>query len=84
MKIFLSRIVLILSIALSCAWAQTAGQDMKKAGEDTKDATKTAAQGTGKAVKTGVAKTTHASKTVTHKAAKKVDEGAQKTEDKTR
>lgn len=84
MKLKSIRLGLILAVGLaSGAYAQTAGQDMKRAGEDTKDATKSAAQGTGKAVKKGVTKTTHASKVATHKVAKTVDKGAQKVEDKT-
>ncbi len=75
---FLQRLcfaVLLLStagIAYAQSDTQSAKQDMKDAGHDTKNA----AKDTGHAVK----KTT---KKTTHKAAKKTKEGAQKVEDKT-
>jgi hypothetical protein len=59
-------------IAFAQSDSQSAKQDMKDAGHDTKNAAKK----TGHAVK----KTT---KKTTHKAAKKTKEGAQKVEDKT-
>ncbi len=63
--------------------AQTAGQDMKAAGSETKDATKNVAKGTGKAVKTGAVKTKHAVKRGTHATASGVSKGADKVKDKT-
>jgi hypothetical protein len=62
----------------------SAKQDMKDAGHDTKEAAKDAGRATQKAAKkTGhtVKKTTQS---VTHKAAQKTDEGAKKVEDKTK
>jgi Ni/Co efflux regulator RcnB len=80
---------LLLSIAL-CAPAlampaqdQSASQDMKDAGHETKDAAKDAGRATKKTAK----KTGHAVKKTTkkaaHKTAEKTKEGAQKVEDKT-
>lgn len=78
MKKFLQKLcfaVLLVStagIAFAQSDSQSAKQDMKDAGHDTKNAAKK----TGHAVK----KTT---KKTTHKAAKKTKEGARKVEDKT-
>jgi hypothetical protein len=66
------------------AYAQSAGDDLKKAGNETKDATKDAAKGTGKAVKTGANKTKNGVKKGTHAAATGVEKGAGKVEDKTK
>ena len=64
--------------------AQSAGADIKKAGTETKDATKDAATATGKAVKTGATKTKNGVKKGTHAAASGVKKGADKVEDKTK
>ena len=66
------------------AYAQSAGQDIKKAGVETKDATKDAARSTDKAVKTGATKTKNGVKKGTHNAASGVKKGASKVEDKTK
>jgi Ni/Co efflux regulator RcnB len=62
---------------------QSAGEDMKDAGNATKDA----AKDTGRATKKTAKKTGHAvkktTKKVVHKGAKKTKEGADKVEDKT-
>ena len=75
----------VLGLGLAAgAYAQTAGQDLKDAGHETKEATKDAAKGTGQAVKTGAHKTKRAAKRTTHAAAQGVEKGADKVEDKTR
>jgi Ni/Co efflux regulator RcnB len=57
----------------------SAKQDMKDAGHETKDA----AKDTGRAVKKTAKKTGHEVKKGTHKAAKKTEHAADKVEDKT-
>ena len=66
---------MLIAVALSAgmAFAQDAKQDMKNAGNDTKDAAKSA----GKGIKKG-------SKHVIHKASGKTEEGAAKVNSKTR
>jgi hypothetical protein len=64
--------------------AQTAGQDIKDAGHESKEATKDVAKGTGKAAKTGAKKTGHAVKRGAHATASGARKGAEKVEDKTR
>jgi hypothetical protein len=87
---------LIFAIALSAVPVtvragvpQTAGQDIKNAGTDTKDATKSAGKGIGKGTKTGYNKTKSGTKKVYHKTASgtkkavhKTGEGVSKTGDK--
>lgn len=55
------------TLALPSAFAQTAGQDMKNAGSDTKNATKSAGHGISKGTKTGYRKTKHGTKKAYHK-----------------
>ena len=55
------------------------GQDLKNAGEDTKDAAKTGAQKTGHETKKGATKSTHAVKKGVHKTATKVSDKTQDT-----
>lgn len=87
----ISRIVPLVTLALGLftvgfagiSYAQTAGQDMKNAGHDTKQAAKDA----GKGVAKGAKKTGHAIKNGTKKAANKTADatrkGAAKVERKT-
>jgi len=78
---------LCLSIALVLTFAatpslkaqETAGQDLKGAGHDTKQA----AKDTGKATKKAAKNTGHAVKKGTNKAADKTEDGAKKVKDKT-
>ena len=65
-------ITMVASLGIARAQEQSAGQDIKDAGHDTKQAAKK----TGHKVKKGTKK-------ATHKAAKKTKEGADKVEDKT-
>lgn len=58
---------------------ETAGQDLKDAGHDTKQAAKK----TGKATKKAAKNTGHAVKKGTNKAADKTEDGARKVKDKT-
>jgi hypothetical protein len=60
--------------------AQSPKQDMKDAGNATKDA----AKDTGRATKKTAKKTGRAAKRTTNKAARKTEHGAQKVEDKTK
>jgi hypothetical protein len=86
-KIGLSTILFVALAATSFAAApqsdQSAKQDMKDAGHDTK----AAAKATGRATKTAAKKTGHAVKKTTkkaaHKTAAETKKGAQKVEDKT-
>ena len=76
----------VLGLGLTAgAYAQTtAGQDLKNAGHETKEATKDAAKGTGKGIETGAKKTKRATKRAAHATARGVEKGADKVEDKTR
>jgi hypothetical protein len=79
-------LVLACSFAMGLAFgarAQTAGQDIKNAGHETKDASKDAAKATGKAVKTGAHKTKEAVKHGTHATASATERGADKVKEKT-
>jgi hypothetical protein len=67
------------SFALPPQSDQGAKQDMKDAGNSTKDA----AKDTGRATKKTAKKTGHAVKKATNKTAQKTKEGSQKVEDKT-
>lgn len=80
-KALLSTALLIASSLALPAYqgTQSAGQDMKDAGTDTKNAAKDVGHGTKKAAK----KTGHAVKKGTHKAASETSKGANKVEDKT-
>ena len=67
----------LLPLALLAAGSLLAGQvgqDLKAAGQDTKDAADTAAHKTGHAVKKGATKSTHAVKKGVHKTATKVSD----------
>jgi predicted small secreted protein len=75
----------IIGIVLAAATpAQTAGQDIKNAGHETKEAAKDAGKGTAKAAKTGARKTKNGVKKGAHATASGVEKGADKVEDKTR
>jgi hypothetical protein len=78
-----SILVLLAAMASFAFPQQSAKQDMKDAGHDTKQA----AKHTGRAVKKGTKSTGHqvkkTSKSVAHKTAHKTKQGAQKVEDKT-
>lgn len=56
-----------LALGSVCAIAQTAGQDMKDAGHDTKNAAKETGHGVKKGTKTGYRKTKNGTKKVYHK-----------------
>ena len=58
-----SLLTVVLPFAVA---AQTAGQDMKKAGRETKEAAKDAGKGTARAAKTTGRKTKKAAKKVAH------------------
>jgi len=78
----MKRLILIGTIAafgLTGFAQDTAKQDMKNAGTETKNAAKDA----GKAVKKGSRKTTHAAKKGVNKSAGAVEKGAAKVKDKT-
>jgi len=79
----MKRLILIGTIAafaLTGAFAQdTAKQDLKNAGTETKDAGKDA----GKAVSKGAHKTTHSVKKGVNKSASATQKGAQKVKEKT-
>ena len=78
-------VTLVFGLGLAAgAHAQSAGQDLKRAGTETKDATKDAAKGTDKAVKTGATKTKNGVKKGAHATASGVEKGASKVEDKTK
>jgi hypothetical protein len=74
----------IVGFALSVAApAQTAGQDMKDAGHETKEAAKDAGKGTVHATKTAARKTKNGTKHVAHATADATRRGADKVEGKT-
>ena len=62
---------------------ETAKQDMKDAGSDTKSAVKKTGHGIAKGTKTGARKTKNGTKKVVHGAAHGTAKGADKVEDKT-
>jgi gas vesicle protein len=68
------------AFATSAQDTQSPKQDMKDAGNATKDA----AKDTGKATKKAAKKTGNATKKATNKTAQKTKEGSQKVEDKTK
>jgi len=72
--LFLSAALTVASVAV----AQTAGQDMKDAGHDTKQAAKDTGNGVKKGTKTGYHKTKHGAKKAYHK----TGEGTEKLGDK--
>jgi hypothetical protein len=77
---FLSTALLIVgTLALPAYQDQSAGQDMKDAGHETKNAAKDVGSGT----KKGAKKTGHAAKKGVHKAASATEKGADKAADKT-
>jgi predicted small secreted protein len=75
---------LVLGASISMASAQTAGQDMKNAGHETKEAAKDVGKGTEHAAKTTGRKTKNVAKRATHATAKETEKGADKVEEKTR
>jgi hypothetical protein len=77
-------LLLVMTSMVGVAFAQTAGQDLKSAGHETKEAAKDAGKGTGKAAKTGARKTKNGVKKGAHATASGVEKGADKVEDKTR
>lgn len=73
-----------LGIALiGAASPQTAAQDMKRAGHESKEAAKDVGKGTAKAVTTGAKKTRRGVKKGAHAVAEETREGAEKVERKT-
>lgn len=79
---------MLLTSALVCSagtygLAQTAGQDMKHAGHETKEAAKDTGRGIKRGTKTAYRKTKHGTKKVVHKSARATRHGAEKVEDKT-
>ena len=78
-RILLTAIVATMLGSWVFAQPQSAGQDMKDAG----NATKSAGQDVGHATKTTAKKTKRGVKKGTHKAAHKTRQGASKVEDKT-
>jgi hypothetical protein len=76
-------LLLVIASVVGVASAQTAGQDIKNAGRETKDAAKDVGKGTGKAVKTGARKTKNGVKKGAHATASGVEKGADKVEGKT-
>lgn len=59
------KILVVAELSCACAFAQTAGQDLKRAGNNTKQA----AKNTGRAVNRGAKTTGRKVKHATHKAA---------------
>jgi hypothetical protein len=76
--VFLSLAMLAAGSMAIPAYSQV-GQDLKSAGQDTKDAAKTGATKSTHAVKKGATKSTHAAKTGVHKTATKVSDKTQDT-----
>jgi hypothetical protein len=72
-------VILAVGAITSLKAQETAGQDLKDAGHDTKQAAKK----TGRATKKTAKKTGHAIKKGTNKAADKTEDGARKVKDKT-
>ncbi len=80
----LTGAVLSLGLMVGAAAAQeSAGQDMKDAGHDTKNAAKDVGHGTATAAKKTGTATKNTTKKVVHKGAQKTDQGATKVETKT-
>jgi uncharacterized protein YoxC len=77
-KAFLA-VALFLAASLAIPAYSQVGQDLKAAGQDTKDAAKTGATKSTHAVKKGATKSTHAVKTGVHKTATKVSDKTQDT-----
>ncbi|MGA8025994.1 MAG: hypothetical protein WB992_02540 [Bryobacteraceae bacterium] len=75
---FLSLAFLIAGTLAVPTYSQV-GQDLKAAGQDTKDAAKTGATKSTHAVKKGATKSTHAAKKGIHKTATKVSDKTQDT-----
>ena len=85
MKVLQILAVPFFAIALvASASAQTAGQDMRNAGHETKEAAKDVGKGTAQAAKTTGRKTKRVAKRATHAVAEETAEGASKVERKTR
>jgi hypothetical protein len=77
-KAFASFVLLVAASVAIPAYSQV-GQDLKAAGQDTRDAAKTGATKSTHAVKKGATKSTHAAKTGIHKTATKVSDHTQDT-----
>jgi hypothetical protein len=84
-------ITAVLALAMPVAYAQTAGQDMKNAGTDTKDATVSAGHGIAHGTEKGYDKTKsgteegyHKTKSGTEKGYHKTKSGTEKGYDKTK
>jgi hypothetical protein len=73
MRTALLSLALLAATAALPAYSQV-GQDLKAAGQDTKDAAKTGATKSTHAVQKGATKSTHAVKTGVHKTATKVSD----------
>lgn len=71
--------VALFAMAISVPLRAQVGQDLKSAGENTKDAAKTGAKKTGHAVKKGATTSTHAVKKGVHKTATKASEHTEDT-----
>ncbi len=80
MKTRIAHFCIAAILSAGFAFAQTAKQDMKNAGSETKDAVKDAGKGVGHASKTSAKKVKHTTKETVHKTSSKV---ANKTQDKT-
>jgi hypothetical protein len=75
-------LILIIALSAAPAIAQTAGQDIKNAGSDTKHATTSAGKGIEKGTKTGYHKTVSGTKKGYHKTAHVTKKGVHKVEGK--
>ena len=75
--------LLLGSSATYSSGAQTVGQDLKKAGSNTKQAAQTGTADTKKNVKKGAKATSHGVKKGTHKAASATERGAHNVKEKT-
>jgi hypothetical protein len=78
MKTRIAQFCLAAILATGYGFAQTAKQDMKNAGSETKNAAKDTGKGIGHATKTNARKVKHKTKSTVHKASSKV---ANKTSD---
>ena len=82
-RIFSAVIVSAMALSLSAFAQDSAKQDMKDAGHETKEAAKDAGHGTVKATKKTGTAIKHGTKKVVHGAASGTEKGAAKVEDKT-
>jgi hypothetical protein len=72
MKIRIASLCIAAFLAGAPGFAQTAKQDLKNAGSETKDAVKDTGKGVGHATKTSASKVKHTTKHTVHKASSKV------------